>query len=183
MFRLRSRDESLESTLKRIEHRVLEEVHLASWQRRAGLTAASVLSVTVLVTWVAGLGGNWLPLITSTLGAGAAVCSFVSLRRRRFKWCLAAAYLSGLSTVTGIGAFWWARTSGAVGALVASTGFAWVAAAVLTAVWVSVVITPVGRSQPDMRRPAPERKWGVRESGGTVTWPPPCAGPFPPDQK
>lgn len=173
MFGLRSRDRSIEAALKRIEHRVLDDVHLPSWARRTGWAATAVLSVTVMTVWAVGRG---VPLAASVLGVGAVICSAVTLRRRRFRWCVAAAYLSGLSTVAGVGAFWWSRTGSASAVLAIATAVAAVAAATLTAVWVSVAITPVKDSHPDLRRPS-KRTWGVRESGETITWPPPCAGP------
>ncbi|WP_395312032.1 hypothetical protein V4U86_13315 [Mycobacterium sp. AMU20-3851] len=179
MFRLRSRDQSLEATLKQIEHRVLEDVHLPPWARRVAWVAATVLIVAGVIATAAGGG---IPLAAAALGAGAAICSVVTLRRRRFRWCVAAAYLSGVSTVAGVGAFWWSRTSSADPILAASTGVSAVAAATLTAVWISVAITPVKDSHPDIRQPS-KRKWGVRESGDTITWPPPSAGPHRPDGK
>ncbi|BBX16269.1 hypothetical protein CRI77_09025 [Mycolicibacterium duvalii] len=179
MFRLRSRDQSLEATLKQIEHRVLDDVYLPIWARRVAWAATTVLVVTGITAWVVSEG---LPLVASALGAGAVICSVVSLRRRRFRWSVAAAYLSGVSTVAGLGAFWWCRTSSADSILATSSGVSAVAAAALTAVWVTVAITPVKDSHPHMRQPS-KRKWGVRESGATITWPPPSAGPYRPRQK
>ncbi|MGE2714712.1 hypothetical protein ACQI4L_11685 [Mycolicibacterium litorale] len=179
MFRLRSRDQSIEAALKQIEHRVLDDVYLPIWARRVAWAAATVLIITGITAWVVGEG---LPLVASTLGAGAAICSVVSLRRRRFRWCVAAAYLSGLSTVAGIGAFWWCQTSSAGSVLAVSSGVSAVAAAALTAVWVAVAITPLKDSHPHMRQPS-KGGWGVRESGATITWPPPSAGPHRPDRK
>lgn len=179
MFRLRSRDQSLEAALKQIEHRVLDDVHLPAWARRVAWVAAAVLIVAGVTTWAVGGG---LPLATSAVGVGAAVCSIVTLRRRRFRWCVASAYLSGLSTAAGVGAYWWCQTSSAVAILTVSAGVSAVAAAALTAVWVAVAITPVKDSHPDMRQPS-KRKWGVRESGDTITWPPRSAGPHRPDRQ
>ncbi len=182
MFRLRQRDRSLEAALRQIEHRVLEDVHLPVWARRVAWVAVLVLVACGITTWVVGHDVGTVPLAASVLGAGAAVCSVVTLRRRRFRWCAAAAYLSGLSTVAGVGAYWWCQTSSAGPILAISSGVSAVAAATLTAVWVAVAITPVEDSHPDMRRPS-KRKWGVRESGDTIIWPPPCAGPRRPDRK
>ncbi|WP_234810085.1 hypothetical protein [Mycolicibacterium moriokaense] len=176
---MRSRDRSIEATLKHIEHRVLDEVHLASWARRVAWVVSTVLVVAGVTVWAVGVG---VPLATSALGVAAAACSVVALRRRRFRWCVAAAYLSGLSTVAAIGAFWWVLTSSAEAILAVLAGVSAVAAAALMAVWVSVAITPVKDSHPDMRRTR-ERRRGVRKTGGTITWPPPSAGPFPPEQK
>lgn len=173
MFGLRSRDQSIEATLKQIEHRVLDDVELSPWVRRVAWAATTLLVMAVIAAWVVGAG---LPLAASALGAGAAVCSLVTLRRSRFRWCVAAACLSGVSTVAGVGAFWWCQTSTAVAILTISAGVSAVSAAALTAVWVSTAITPVKDSHPDMRQPS-KRKWGVRESGDTITWPPPSAGP------
>lgn len=179
MFRLPSRDRSIEAILKQIEHRVLDDVHLTPRARRVAWAATTVLTMTVITVWVVGGG---LPLAASALGVGATVCSVVTLRRRRFRWCVAAAFLSGLSTVADVGAFWWSRTGSASPILATSTAVAAVAAATLTAVWVSVALTPVKDSHPDMRHPS-KRKWGVRESGTTIIWPPPCAGPHLSDRK
>ncbi|BBY16112.1 hypothetical protein [Mycolicibacterium litorale] len=179
MFRLRSRDQSIEATLKQIEHRVLDDVYLPIWARRVAWSAATVLIITGITAWAVGEG---VPLVASALGVGAAISSAVSLRRRRFRWCVAAAYLSGVSTVAGLGAFWWCRTSSADPMLATTSGVSAVAAAALTAVWVSVAITPVRDSHPHMRQPS-RRRWGVRENGATITWPPPSAGPHRPDQQ
>nr|WP_244880842.1 hypothetical protein [Mycolicibacterium gilvum] len=179
VFGVRSRDLSIEATLKQIEHRVLDDVELPPWARSVAWAATVVLAMTVLVAWGVGRG---VPVIASVLGAGAAVCSFVTLRRRRFRWCVAAACLSGVSTAAGVGAFWWSHTGSAGSILTTSTGVAAVAAATLTAVWVAVAITPVKDSHPDMRERS-RRTWGVRESGATIIWPPPCAGPHFPDRQ
>ncbi|BBZ04491.1 hypothetical protein MCHIJ_39280 [Mycolicibacterium chitae] len=179
MFRLRSRHQSIEETLEQIEHRVFDDIRLPPWARRVAWAATTVLIMTGITEWV--IGGA-LPLVTSALGAAAAISSVATLRRRRFRWCVAAAYLSGLSTVAGVGAFWWSRTGSAGPILATSTGVAAVAAATLTAVWVAVAITPLQDSHPDMRQTS-KRKWGVRESGDTITWPPPSAEPHRPDRK
>ncbi|MGV0849872.1 hypothetical protein [Mycolicibacterium phlei] len=178
MFGLRSRGQSIEATLKQIEYRVLDDVHLAAWQRRLAWAASTVLAVAAITVWIVGAS---VPVAASTLGAAAAACSVVALRRRRFRWSVAAAYLSGLSTVASVGAFWWSRTSSAEAILVVAAGLSAAAAAALTAVWVSVAITPVKESHPDMRHRTP-RRWGVREVGDTtIVWPPPPAGPHRPD--
>jgi hypothetical protein len=180
VFRLGSSDRSIEATLRKIEHRVLDEVHLAWWARRVAWAVSTVLAVAGVTVWAVGAG---VPLATSALGVAAAVCSVVALRRSRFRWCVAAAYLSGLSTVAAIGAFWWGLTSSTEAILAVLAGVSAVAAAAFTAVWVSVAITPVKDSHPDTRQPL-ERKWGVRESGDTtIIWPPPPAGPHRPDGK
>lgn len=72
MFRLRSRGQSIEATLKQIEHRVLDDVHLPPWRRRVAWVATAVLMAAGVTTWAVGGG---LPLATSALGVGAAVCS------------------------------------------------------------------------------------------------------------
>lgn len=180
MFGLRSRGQSIEATLKQIEYRVLDDVHLAPWQRRLAWAASTVLAVAAISVWIVGTS---VPVAASTLGAAAAACSVIALRRRRFRWCVAGAYLSGLSTVANIGAFWWSRTSSAEAVLAVTAALSAVAAATLTVVWVSVAITPVHESHPDLRW-KPKRKWGVREAGDTtIVWPPPPAGPHRPDGK
>ena len=64
--------------------------------------------------------------------------------------CCAPLYLSGVATAAGFGAVWWCQTSPArVAVWWPLAGF--VAAAVLAVCWLGVVLTPLERSQPDMR--------------------------------
>ena len=50
----------------------------------------------------------------------------------------------------GIGAFWWVRT-GRPDAPLTWLLLADIAVVVLTALWLAVIVTPIERSQPDMR--------------------------------
>jgi hypothetical protein len=78
------------------------------------------------------------------------MASATALWRKRFRVCCAALYLSGVATAAGFGAVWWCQTSPArVAVWWPLAGF--VAAAVLAVCWLGVVLTPLERSQPDMR--------------------------------
>jgi hypothetical protein len=61
-----------------------------------------------------------------------------------------------LAAVIGIGAFWWVRTART------GTGLSWlvvadVATVTLTLGWLAVIVTPIERSQPDMRERLADR--------------------------
>ncbi len=82
-----------------------------------------------------------------------AVLSSIALWRRRFRWCCAAAYAGGLSTVAGLGMLWWHQTAPA--ALTRGPA-AWMTvgvlcAAGLTVAWLRLITIPLERSQPDIR--------------------------------
>jgi len=76
--------------------------------------------------------------------------SALALWRRRYGWCCAAAYCGAVTTVIGMGSFWWVRT-GHVGIGIAWLLVADVAVIMMTGGWLTVIITPVERSQPQMR--------------------------------
>lgn len=92
-----------------------------------------------------------VPTVAFVVLVLAAVSSMVALAVRRFRWTCAAAYCCALGTVVGTGALWWVRTGpadSAVGWLVAAD----LATLILGVAWLSLIIRPVERSQPDMRR-------------------------------
>lgn len=110
-------------------------------------TALATISVTGL--FGAAQDGHRVAVAAYSLCAVASLSSIAGLAIQRFSWICAAAYACALATVTSLGAFWWYRTGGA--------GLPWPAAlacpvaGLLTAGWISVLVTPVERSQPDMR--------------------------------
>ncbi|MGD9517797.1 hypothetical protein [Mycolicibacterium sp.] len=55
-----------------------------------------------------------------------------------------------MASVLGIGAFWWVRT-GRPDAPLTWLILADIAVVLLTAHWLTVIVTPIERSQPDMR--------------------------------
>lgn len=92
-------------------------------------------------------------MVTATSLVAASALSALALALQRFAWSCAAAYGCGLSSAIGIGAFWWLRT-GRSGAPLGWLVVADVAVVAMTVGWVAVVVTPLGRSQPDMRTAA-----------------------------
>ena len=91
--------------------------------------------------------------VVAILFSLAAATSATALWRKRFRVCCVALYLSGVATAAGFGAVWWCQTSPArVAVWWPLAGF--VAAAVLAVCWLGVALTPLDRSQPDMRAKA-----------------------------
>ncbi|GBG36726.1 hypothetical protein [Mycobacterium montefiorense] len=142
--------------LRRIENRVLEQVWIARARRGVGGALVVVLAIAAWAWWLEavarGLSGAAiaLPAAAVVFFVAASALSALALALRRFRWCCAAAYCCGLAAVIGIGAFWWART----GTL--AIGVSWLVLAdlttlVLCAGWLAVILTPIERSQPDMR--------------------------------
>lgn len=116
---------TIERMLRDIEHLVMEEMWL-------GRTRSIVATVAV-----------------TTLPMASAASGF-ALVRHRYRWCCAAAYCTALASVVGTGVFWWLRT-GQSGAPLMLLTLADVAVVTLTIFWMTVIVTPVDRSQPDMR--------------------------------
>lgn len=139
-------------TLRTIEDRVLDEVWIPGWRLAAGGLALLVLAVSSVRWWcIADTGASHgVPMVGLVMFALAGAASSAALARRRYRWCCAAAYCSGLATVVGVGALWWLRTGHH------AIGLAWLVAADLAAMalaghWLTLVLTPIERSQPDMR--------------------------------
>lgn len=143
--------------LRTIEAHVLDDVWIGKRRAAAGFVTLAVL-VTAAMGWCV-VGefqvAHGVPALSVTLFAISGVLSAVALTRRRYRWCCAAAYSCGLATVIGVGVLWWSRTGHA------GSGQGWLAVAnlavvVLAGIWLTVVVTPIERSQPDMRTsPAP----------------------------
>jgi hypothetical protein len=150
-------DAYIENTLRGIERRVLQEIKITRAWRIAATWAVGVLAVAAVARWwsagaihpVAHGGGAVLPATTAVLLL-AAFLSAVALRKRRFRWCCAAVIICWVGSVTGMAALWWHRTTPAPDPLV-WTVLCTVAVVVLTVTWLVVLLTPVERSQPDMR--------------------------------
>ena len=144
-------------TLQMIENRVLEEVWIARVWRAVGGALAVALAGAALAWWPEAMGqesphgANVVPTVTVALALVTSTVSALALRLRRYRWCCAAAYCCGLAAVIGIGAFWWVRT-GHLGIGLSWLVLADLAAVTLTLGWIAVIVTPVERSQPDMRR-------------------------------
>ncbi len=144
-------------TLKTIESRVLEEVSIGRVWRAVGGALAIALSGTAWAWWLEVMGKesphapNHLPTVAVAAMVVASAVSALALGLARYRWCCAAAYCCGLAAVIGIGAFWWVRT-GHPGMGLSLLVLADLAAVTLTAGWIGVIVTPIERSQPDMRR-------------------------------
>ncbi len=139
---------TVEQIMQRIESLVLEEVWLGRSRCVVGSALAAMLCITA-AAWRIDAKGH-VPTIAALMLLFASVVSGLALARRHFRWCCAAAYSCGLASVFGIGAFWWLRT-GRTGAGSAWLMLADVAVVALTIFWLTVIITPIERSQPDMR--------------------------------
>lgn len=139
-------------TIERMRHDievlVMEEVWLGRRRSATAWVLVAALSSTTLV-WRAEVTGNVVTVAVSTLLV-ASTASVLALVRRRYRWCCAAAYCTGLASVFGTGAFWWLRT-GHFGSPLLWLTLADVAVVVLTGFWLMVIVTPIDRSQPDMR--------------------------------
>ncbi len=158
-----SRSDDVERTLADIEDRVLEEVWIG--QRRAVVHSVLTLLLMVMtaVWWIDAVSEvsahvpNRVPTVTAIVLTLASAASGLALGLRRFRGCCAATYTCGLGAVIGIGAFWWLRP-GRPGATLTWLMIADLATVLLTAGWLSVVITPIERSQPEMRRSGVRRE-------------------------
>lgn len=151
-----TRSSSVDVLLAGIEKRVLEDMWIGRGRVVLISTLTAFLTVSLIAWWLSIRDGGPTPganrgasVVISILVAPI-LASATALITRRFRYCCAAAYAGGLSAVLGIGAFWWHRTGAAQ-----STPW-WLALAdlsvvLLTVAWLSVVATPMTRSQPDMR--------------------------------
>jgi uncharacterized membrane protein YfcA len=148
---------TVERTLQDIESRVLEEVWIGQFGRAAGGALVLALAGMAFVWWLTAIGdevvhtASRVCTTTAALLVVASALSGIALWRRKYRWCCAAAYWCGLTSVIGIGTLWWVRTARA------GVGLSWlvladVAAVALTLGWLGLVITPIERSQPDMRQ-------------------------------
>ncbi|MGV0579131.1 hypothetical protein ABQE57_10205 [Mycolicibacterium elephantis] len=150
------RDTRVQRTLRAIERAVLNEVTISPAWRRAATVAAPTLAVAAVIRWWSigvyhpGVHGAVGVDVSTVIFLVAMLMSLTAVRTAQFRWCFAAAFTSGIATVTGAGAVWWHQTTAAAGSMVWAVISA-VSAAVLTACWLAVALTPLDRSQPDMR--------------------------------
>lgn len=144
--------------LRGIERRVLDDVWI---DRRLRMSTGVV--VTIIIAAIA-LGRSDISagpaarvpicLVALSMFLLTAAASSLAGLLRRFRWCFAAACTGGLSTLTGVGVVWWHQsgppnqTHGPSAWMVIGV----LCSAWLTATWLRVIITPLERSQPDIRR-------------------------------
>ncbi len=147
----------VERTLRSIERQVLEDVRIGATVRRAAVAAAILVAVSAILggqfsvqTARGGPHADWLSVVATSFFAFAAASSLYALRRQRFRWCCVALYVAALAEVTGVAAVW-SQQTGPAGALSWWAPSGVVAATVLAIGWLAVVVTPLHRSQPDMR--------------------------------
>lgn len=137
-------------TLRAIERRVVDEIWIGRTRRLTGATLTAVLAASAITGAVATSGGGYrVVLVAHLVGGVAAVTSVGALVFRRFNWVCAAAYGCTLAALAAGGAIWWYRTGAVAVAWSTVTGCA--VAALLGLGWVRLLVTPVERSQPDMR--------------------------------
>jgi hypothetical protein len=158
-----SSESHIEATLRKIGRRVLEEVWISGRLRAVAATAVAVLvAVTIIgltspaTEFNAHARMSWLSCIATAFFGLAALVSSLAVCRPRFRWCCAAAYISAIATIVGLGMVWWHRTAppGSSPGLSAWMVTGVFAAAVLSLTWLGVILTPSERSQPDMRAAA-----------------------------
>jgi hypothetical protein len=155
-----SSDHHIDATLRRIWQRVLDDI----WISRP----ARLITVVVVIISVCAAATGWadvnagptarmpICLVAAAMSLLTAAASSLAVLLRRFRWCCVAAYAGGLSTVTGMGVVWWhqsappAQTHGPAAWMVIGV----LCSAWLTATWLRVIITPLERSQPDIRKAA-----------------------------
>ncbi|AQT82907.1 hypothetical protein B1R94_18015 [Mycolicibacterium litorale] len=147
-------DPTVEVMLRRIGRSVLEDVWIGRRAALCMLIGVVVLGVDASTGWLAADHSVWISRVAIGLFTVTGALSSIALWRRRFRWCCAAAYAGGLSTVVGFAVVWWHQT--APQSLTPGPS-AWmtvgvVCAAALTIGWLRLILTPLERSQPDIRR-------------------------------
>lgn len=153
-------DGDLEAMLRRIERHVLDDVWIGRGRARLTAATVSILAAAAVFGWadvraraVAHTPGIVICSVALTLFSATALLSSVALRRSRFRWCTLAAYGGGLGTAVGLGVVWWHQTTphaecrGPAAWMVAGV----LSSVVLTALWLRAILTPLTRSQPDLR--------------------------------
>jgi len=153
-------DTHVETVLKKIGQRVLEDMWVSGHVRAFTITVVATLVGAAMMGWLnltakanAAATTSWISWIALALFTLAASVSSLAARLLRFRWCCAAAYISGIATVVGLGMVWWHRTAppGRSPGPSAWMVIGVLAAALLTLTWLGVILTPSERSQPDMR--------------------------------
>lgn len=137
---------------------------MSSAWRATGAALALALAAMASVWWFEALAKaspRGIPAVAVVALVAASAVSACAIRLRRYRWCCAAAYCCGLAAVIGIGAFWWTRT-GKTGIGLSWLVFADLITVTLTVGWLAVIVTPIERSQPDMRERSMRR--GARQA-------------------
>ncbi|MGY4709959.1 hypothetical protein ACXDF8_10465 [Mycolicibacterium sp. CBM1] len=143
----------IEVMLYRIGQRVLDDVWISRRTTVVALGTSVALGGAATAGWLTDTHGVWISRVAVALFALMSAVSSVALWRRRFRWCCAAAYTGGLSTVVGLGGIWWHQTAPAA---ISPGPSVWMVvgvlcAAALTAGWLRLILTPLVASQPDSR--------------------------------
>ncbi len=153
-------DGHLDAMFRHIERQVLDDVWISRRRVRATGVAVAVLTVAALLGWsdvhtraMRATPGIAICSVALTLFTATAALSSIALLRRQFRWCTGAAYGGGLGTAAGLGVVWWHQTTPS--AQCPGPG-PWMVAevlscAALTLLWLRAVLTPLDRSQPDLR--------------------------------
>lgn len=153
-------DSHIEAVLRKIGRRVFEDVWMSGRVRAFTLAVVATLVGTAMIGWLnltakanAQTTTSWISCVALALFALAASVSSLAVCLLRFRWCCAAAYISGIATVVGLGMVWWHQTAppGSSPRPSAWMVIGVLAATVLTLTWLGVILTPSERSQPDMR--------------------------------
>lgn len=146
---------TFERTLRRIENRVLNEIWAGPRRIRIFVALCIVQAIATATWWLefaANRPGNiaaYVPATALSMLVLAFGASLLAVRIRRFRWCLSAAFCCGLAAVIGIGTFWWLQTGTTVG--LKGLAVADIATIGLCIGWLTLVLTPIERSQPNMR--------------------------------
>ncbi|WP_158021340.1 hypothetical protein [Mycolicibacterium chubuense] len=150
------RSGSVAEMLADIESRVLEDMWIGRGRRLIVVALTALLPVSVALWWTGNRSApsvhdaDRVSIVATVVLTLPVITSAAALIVRRFRYCCAAAYTGGVSAVIGIGAFWWHRT-GQAQATPLWLSVADVSVVLLTLGWLSVVATPIERSQPEMR--------------------------------
>jgi hypothetical protein len=153
-------DAQLEVVLSQISRRVLDDVWVSGRLHTCTLVLVHALAGATIIGWLSLTAKPdtlaapcWVSYLAVTFFGLTALASGFAVRLRRFPWCCAAAYLGGITTVVGFGVVWWHQTAPPGRTLGPSV---WMVigvlgAAGLTLTWLGVILTPIERSQPDLR--------------------------------
>lgn len=146
---------------------MLEDVWISGRVRAFTLGAIATLGGGILYGWLdsttdaaAPTHTAWISRIALGSFTLAAILSVAAIGLRRFRWCCAAAYVTGIATVLGLGTVWWHQTT-PPGRSAGPSAWMFVGAlacATLTALWLIVILTPLERSQPDLRKARADRQ-------------------------
>lgn len=108
----------IEAVLNKIGRRVLEDVWISGRARAFTATVVATLVGTATIGWLnltatanAATTPSWISCLASGLFALAASVSLLAVGLLRFRWCCAAAYLSGIAAVAGVGMVWWHQSA------------------------------------------------------------------------